>query len=138
MYVRRMNLSLTTTAAETAEKTYRRGEIYFADFGDTPGASINKIRPALIISNNRGNAHSPTVIVVALSSKYKKMNLPTHILMESNTGLKRRGIVMTEQVKTLDKTSLLEKCGQVSEAFLERVNRAVAISMGLDQKYNEL
>lgn len=129
-------MSSMTTDSVTEEKTYRRGEIYYADFGDSLDSTINKVRPALIISNNKGNTHSPTVIVVALSSKYKKLSLPTHIVLEDNTGLRRRGIVMTEQVKTLDKSSLLKKCGQVSEAFLERVNRAVAISMGLDQKYN--
>lgn len=117
------------------DKTIRRGEIYYADFGNSPGAAITGMHPALIISNNLGNEHGPTVIVAAITSKIKKTGMPTHIPLDNEEAC-CHGMVMAEQVKTVDKADIFAKCGQVSDAFIQKVDRAVAISMGLVQKYN--
>lgn len=118
-------------------KKIRRGDIYYADFGNSGDSAQNGVRPALVISNNLGNEYGPTVIVVAVTSKKKKLNMPTHLILECGTGLNRPGIVMAEQVKTMDKSSLQEKVGKVSNEFLEKVDRAISISVGLIPKYNE-
>ena len=118
------------------EKTVCRGDVYFADFGSRPGSAERGKRPVLVISNDRGNAHSPTVIVVAITSKAKAMHLPTHLKMEWNPDLKIRGTIMLEQISTLDKENLSDKVGQVSPGFLNRVDRALKISIGLEPKYN--
>lgn len=119
------------------EKIIRRGDIYFADFGDNPGSAMRGRRPALVISNDAGNTHSPTVIVVAITSKTKAMHLPTHLKMEWTPGLRTRGTVLLEQITTMDKDRLDNKIGQVSTEFLDRVDRALEISIGLNSKYNK-
>ena len=113
-----------------------RGEIYYVDFEQNAGSSMNGLRPALVISNDVGNQHGPTVIVAAISSSIKAMWLPTHLIVEYNKGLKTKSMVMLEQIKTVDKACLQEKVGSVSADFLEKVDRALTVSVGLDEKFN--
>lgn len=56
-----------------------RGEIYFADLSPVVGSEQGGIRPVLIVQNDVGNKHSPTVIAAAITSKHDKAKLPTHI-----------------------------------------------------------
>ena len=62
----------------------RRGDIYYADLRPVVGSEQGGIRPVLIIQNDTGNKHSPTVIVAAITSKMNKAKLPTHIELNSN------------------------------------------------------
>ena len=57
----------------------RRGDIYYADLRPVVGSEQGGIRPVLIIQNDIGNKHSPTVICAAITSKMNKAKLPTHI-----------------------------------------------------------
>ena len=57
----------------------RRGDIYYADLSPVVGSEQGGIRPVLIIQNDVGNRHSPTVICAAITSKMNKAKLPTHI-----------------------------------------------------------
>lgn len=116
--------------------TVYRGEIYYVDFEKNTGSSVNGLRPALVISNNVGNKHGPTVIVAAISSSIKAMWLPTHLIVEYNKGLKTKSMVMLEQIKTVDKACLHEKIGSVSPDFLEKVDKALTVSVGLNSNFN--
>lgn len=118
------------------EKTIRRGDIFYADFGEAEGSSMRGIRPALIISNNLGNENGPTVIVVAITSHIKAMHLPTHLVVESGIGLNKKSMLVFEQLKTIDKACLKDKIGQVSQSFLKRVDQALEASIGLNRRYN--
>ena len=69
----------------------RRGDIYFADLRPVVGSEQGGIRPVLIIQNDMGNRHSPTVICAAITSKMNKAKLPTHIALEEG-GSVRLGI----------------------------------------------
>ena len=67
------------------ERKIRRGEIYIADLDPVVGSEQGGERPVLVIQNNVGNTHSPTVIVLAITSRcQKKKNMPTHIPIESS------------------------------------------------------
>ena len=116
----------------------RRGDIYYADFGEAEGSAMQGRRPALIISNNKGNENSPVVIVAAITSSPKAKHLPTHLIMERRAGLWRKSMLLLEQICTMDKSLLGEKLGQVSEDFLKKVDRALGISVGLDSQYNSV
>ena len=110
-----------------------RGDIYYADLRPVIGSEQGGIRPVLILQNNVGNRHSPTVIAAAITSKQDKTNLPTHIGIKAGTGgLTRDSVVLLEQVRTLDKRRLRERAGQIDPDVQRRVDEALEISFGLE------
>lgn len=114
-------------------KTYLRGDMYYADLGRGIGSEQEGYRPVVIIQNNVGNKHSPTVIVAAVTSKVGvKAKLPTHYFLEAGTaGLEVPSIVLLEQLRTLDKNRLTVYAGKLSNRQISGVNHALAISIGL-------
>lgn len=117
----------------------KRGDIYFVDFGQN--IDSNKqcgIRPAVIVSNNRANEHSPVITVVPLTSRvYKKRSLPTHVFIPKSCGLDRNSLALAEQVESIDKKNLREKRGSITDtAVMERIIRAIQIQIGVDERYN--
>ena len=111
----------------------KRGEVFYADLSPVVGSEQGGVRPVLILQNDVGNRHSPTVIAAAITSKSEKNPLPTHIqLPQGAGGLSRESIVLLEQVRTLDKRRQREKTGSVSAEAMDRVDRALGISLGLE------
>ena len=112
--------------------TVKRGEIYYADLSPVVGSEQGGIRPVLIIQNDVGNLHSPTVIAAAITSRQAKSKMPTHItLRAAHCGLAHDSMVLLEQVRTLDKARLKAKTGELSLSDMYRVNRALSVSLGL-------
>ena len=115
-------------------QTVKRGEIYYADLSPVVGSEQGGMRPVLIIQNDAGNRHSPTVIAAAITSRTGKAKLPTHINLAAQTcGLPKDSIVLLEQVRTLDKTRLRERMGRVDAPVMDRIDVAIAVSFGLAQ-----
>lgn len=113
-------------------KPCSRGEMYYADLDENIGSEQNGYRPVLIIQNNIGNRHSPTVIIAAISSKVDaKARLPTHYLLKAENGLEFPSLVLLEQLRTIDKRRLEHYIGKLDEYHIRRINRALAISVGL-------
>ena len=114
------------------DTSVRRGEIYYADLSPVVGSEQGGVRPVLIVQNDTGNRHSPTVIAAAITSQINKAKLPTHIELSSGTyGLTRDSVVLLEQIRTLDKRRLREKMGRVDKELMDRVDAAIAVSFGL-------
>ena len=91
-----------------------RGDIFYADLSPVVGSEQGGLRPVLIVQNDVGNRHSPTVIAAAITSKQGKARLPTHIdVYGSEVGLARDSVVLLEQIRTIDKKRLKEKKKQV-------------------------
>ena len=110
----------------------RRGDIYYADLSPVIGSEQGGMRPVLIVQNDTGNRHSPTVIAAAITSQTGKAKLPTHIeLTGGSCGLTRDSVILLEQIRTIDKTRLRERMGKLPDAVMERVNDAIAVSFGL-------
>jgi len=110
----------------------RRGEIYYADLSPVVGSEQGGMRPVLIVQNDVGNRYSPTVIAAAITSQQNKARLPTHIEIEARTyGLSKNSVVLLEQMRTLDKRRLRERMGCLDEKAMQRVDGAIAISLGL-------
>ena len=116
-----------------AKREIYRGDIYYANLSPTVGSEQSGIRPVLIIQNNRGNLHSPTVIVAAITSQAKKKRMSTHIDLpvSQNCGLKRDSKVLLEQVRTLDKSRLTQYVGRVPREKMRDVDAALSVSVGL-------
>ena len=112
----------------------RRGDIYYADLSPVVGSAQGGMRPVLIIQNDTGNRHSPTVIAAAITSQTGKANLPTHISLAARScGLTRDSVILLEQVRTLDKSRLRERMGRLDEPAMHQVDNALAVSFGLPQ-----
>lgn len=113
------------------ERKIMRGEIYIADLDPVVGSEQGGERPVLVIQNNQGNKHSPTVIVLAITSRFhKKRNLPTHVPIESGD-LSKNSIALAEQVRTIDKSRLIHYVGRASKETMDYVDNALKVSMGV-------
>ena len=114
----------------------KRGDMFYADLSPVVGSEQGGIRPVIIIQNDIGNKHSPTVIAAAITSQMGKNKLPTHIeIGTQNSGLKADSIVLTEQIRTIDKSRLKEKIGHINEGIvMDKINNALGVSFGLDKK----
>lgn len=111
----------------------KRGEIYYADLSPVIGSEQGGIRPVLIVQNDVGNKFSPTVIAAAITSRQFKTSLPTHIKVNAHgCGLSKDSIVLLEQVRTIDKTRLREKMGNLDKNDMYKIDRALSVSFGLN------
>ena len=114
------------------DTSVKRGDIYYADLSPVVGSEQGGVRPVLIVQNDVGNKYSPTVIAAAITSRQDKNRLPTHIGVRADRcGLAKDSIVLTEQIRTLDKRRLRERAGRIPEDDMRRVDEALGVSMGL-------
>ena len=122
---------------DRSERTIHRGEIYYADLNPVVGSEQGGIRPVLILQNEVGNWFSPTVIVAAMTARGGKAHLPTHVPVGTDSGLRRPSLVLAEQVRTIDKSRLLERVGSLSPEEQKQVDRALRISFALSPQREE-
>ena len=112
--------------------TVKRGDIYYADLSPVVGSEQGGVRPVLIVQNDVGNKYSPTVIAAAVTSQLNKSKLPTHIEIDAiKYGLPKDSVILTEQIRTIDKRRLKEKIGHIDEELMNSVNDALFVSFGL-------
>lgn len=113
-------------------KEPRRGDIFYADLNPVIGSEQGGTRPVLILQNDIGNRFSPTTVVAAITSRINKAKLPTHVeLPTSRSELPVDSVVLLEQVRTIDRSRLIEKVYHLDPATMGRVDRALEISLGL-------
>ena len=114
------------------DEVVRRGDIFYADLSPVVGSEQGGTRPVLIVQNDTGNKHSPTVIAAAITSQTSKARLPTHInIVGANAGLSKDSVILLEQIRTIDKKRLREHMGRLDEKYMTQVNDALAVSFGL-------
>ena len=110
----------------------RRGDVYYADLRPVIGSEQGGIRPVLIIQNDIGNRHSPTVICAAITSKMNKAKLPTHVeLCASACHMVKDSVILLEQLRTIDKSRLKEKICHLDGDIMGRIDRGLKISLEL-------
>ncbi|MBQ9674157.1 MAG: type II toxin-antitoxin system PemK/MazF family toxin [Ruminococcus sp.] len=115
--------------------TVKRGDIYYADLSPVVGSEQGGVRPVLIVQNDVGNRYSPTVIAAAITSRHQKAKLPTHIEINGNSsGLAKDSVVLLEQIRTIDKRRLREKMGEVENGSMNKVDEALSISFGINNR----
>lgn len=115
--------------------TYLRGDMYYADLGQGVGSEQEGYRPVVIIQNNVGNKHSPTVIIAAITSKVGvKPKLPTHYFINAEDGLELPSVILLEQLRTIDKRRLEKYIGRLKKKHIDGMNHALAVSIDLVQK----
>ena len=110
----------------------KRGDIFYADLSPVIGSEQGGIRPVMIIQNDIGNRHSPTVICAAITSKMNKAKLPTHIEIDaSKYHLVKNSVVLLEQVRTIDKKRLKDFICHVDNKLMTQVDDALRVSLEL-------
>ena len=115
----------------------QRGDIYYADLSPVVGSEQGGMRPVLIIQNDVGNHHSPTVIAAAITAKIQKPKLPTHVgITAKANGVERDSVILLEQVRTIDKQRLKDKVTHLVAEKMRQVDRALTISVGLQPVLN--
>ena len=110
----------------------RRGDIYYADLSPVVGSEQGGVRPVLVIQNNVGNKHSPTIICAAITSKMNKAKLPTHIeISTKDYKIVRNSVILLEQIRTIDKQRLTEYVCHIDGTTMQKVDRAIRVSLEL-------
>lgn len=109
-----------------------RGDLYSACLDPVVGSEQGGIRPVLVIQNDVGNRHSPTVIVLAVTGQINKARLPTHVPVPAEgNGLMKDSVILAEQIRTLDKRRLRERIGAIAPEVMDKVSEALRISLGV-------
>lgn len=111
---------------------YMRGDIFFANL-EGSGSIQRGIRPVIIIQNDIGNKYSSTVIVATVTSQMKKCNQPTHVLIKKDNlnNLRCDSVIQLEQIRTINKSSLIKKSGKLKDDDIKRLDEALAVSVAL-------
>lgn len=122
-----------------ADQQIRRGDVYYADLSPVIGSEQGGIRPVVILQNNVGNRHSPTVIAAAITGQRSKARLPTHVqLGPFHAGLRCGSTILLEQLRTIDKARLRERIGALDNTMMAQIDQALAVSVGLDHDTSEI
>ena len=115
------------------EGSVKRGDIFYADLSPVVGSEQGGTRPVLIVQNDTGNRHSPTVIAAAITSQTGKARLPTHInIPGGSVGLSKDSVILLEQIRTIDKKRLREKVAHLDKKLMKTVDDALSVSFGLE------
>ena len=110
----------------------KRGDIYYADLRPVVGSEQGGVRPVLIIQNDIGNRHSPTVICAAITSRMNKTKLPTHIeILSGEYQIEKDSVILLEQLRTIDKKRLKDKVCHLDGPVMNRVDHALKVSLQL-------
>lgn len=108
----------------------KRGDIYLADLSPVRGSEQGGERPAIVVQNNIGNRYSPTIIVIAVSGRCYKKDLPVHVEL-NNDCLDKKSIALLEQVRTIDKSRLIEYLGRVTRREMNEIEKALYVSLDI-------
>jgi len=107
-------------------------DIYYASLNPVIGSEQGDNRPVLIVQNDTGNRHSPTVVIVPLTCKLEKRPLPTHVLIPQSDGLGQDSLALTEQIRTIDRSRLDGYIGCIGSKIQLKIDAALAICVGID------
>lgn len=122
-------LAVFTYLQEVRILIVKKGEVYYADLNSVIGCEQGGYRPVIIVQNNIGNFHSPTTIIVPVTARMRKKALPTHIKVKG-AGLPKKSIALLEQLRTIDKSRLKEKIGEITRTSLNKIDKGLLISLG--------
>lgn len=116
-------------------RAVKRGDIFFAALDIVVGSEQGGTRPVLVVSNDVGNKYSPTIVIVPLTGKVKKMLLPTHVEVPKNSGLHYDSIALVEQIRTIDRARLNEYIGRIEKNIQPDIDAAMAVCVGIEKVF---
>lgn len=110
----------------------KRGDIFLVNFDPTLGAEIQKTRPALVVSNDINNVHSPIVSISPITSNVTRVYSFEVEIPAGMGGLKIRSKIMVHQTRAVDKIRLIKKMGQLTPSIMTEVDQALRIHYDLE------
>jgi len=111
---------------------YKCGDIYLADLGTPAGSVQGDVRPVINIQNNTGSFFGPTLIVILLTTELKKLNQPTHYVLQKQRGLEQISMSESEQPVTINKTQVIKYLGKTDQAHMRKIDDCLRISLHLN------
>ncbi|WP_102342376.1 type II toxin-antitoxin system PemK/MazF family toxin [Galactobacillus timonensis] len=112
------------------EREFHQGDVYLARLGCPYGSEQGGIRPVIVLQNDAGCIYSPTVTMVPLTGTIKKQHLPSHYVLQDARFLRKRSMVLGEQIDTIDKGRMISYLGTLSKRDLEATAEAVKEHLG--------
>jgi mRNA interferase MazF len=111
----------------------KRGEVYWVNMDPAIGAEIKKLRPALVISNDINNQHSPLVTILPISSNINNPYPFEVFVAKGEGGLMRDGLIKANQIRTVDKKRISGSAvgPTLNSQLLQQVDQAVKIHLSL-------
>jgi mRNA interferase MazF len=116
-------------------KPIKRGDIYYARLNPVVGSEQGETRPILVVQNDIGNKHSPTIIVIPLTCKLNKPQMPTHVFIPQGNGPNENSIALAEQIRTIDRSRLDNFIGRINGDLQAEIDMALAVGIGLCQLF---
>ena len=115
----------------------KKGDVYYASLNPIVGSEQDGERPVVVVQNNLANKHSPTIIVVPITTVLKRMELPTHIPISKNRFLKKDSMILVEQIRAIDKKRLKAYLGHLRLEEMKLVDSAIVNAVDLKVKLEE-
>ncbi len=111
----------------------KNGDIFMAALPiDNEGSLQSGKRPVLVVSNDLANRFSPVVTILPITGSTSKHKLPTHVDITADCGLKKKSLVLAEQIMSINKKSLGRRIGSIANTDYEpKVKRAMEIQLCL-------
>ncbi len=110
----------------------KRGDVFLVNFDPTVGAEAKKTRPALVVSNDINNVHSPIVSISPITSNIKRVYSFEVEIPSGTQGLRTRSKVMVNQTRAVDKIRLIKKIAHLPKEIMVKVNQALRLHYELE------
>ena len=107
-----------------------RGDVYYADLSPVIGSEQGGVRPVVVVQNDKGNRYSKTIIIAPISKKMSKPPIPTHVIF-SDDSLSYVSMILCEQLRTIDKKRLGQWICTLDDKTIEKINKAIRVSLAL-------
>lgn len=109
----------------------KRGDIFMVNLGGNKGSIQGGSRPVVVVQNDIANKFAPILIVSPLTTSHSKKQLPTHVKVGLDSGLKQESTILSEQIITINKTDVMFKIGNIGTEVTEELNKALIVSLGM-------
>ena len=118
-------------------KPVRRGDIYYANLDPVIGFEQDGTRPCLVVQNEMGNKHSPTIVIVPITRNLNKKPIPTHVTIPHISGLSADSLALVEQIRTIDRSRLCEYIGRINGVVQEKIDNALAVCVDIERNISQ-
>lgn len=108
-----------------------RGDVWEVGLDPVRGSEMGKRRPCLVVSNDAANRSSPVVTIVAITSQAPKKSYPFMVEIPEGVGMEKRSWVTCAHIRSVSKERLEIRRARLDAETMRRVNRALAIQLGM-------
>jgi len=110
----------------------KRGDLFWVDLSPTTGSEQAGRRPVAVIQNDIGNKVAPTVIIAPLTTRSFTTHYPINVHVPKGiAGLFQHSTILLSQIRTIDKSRLGQTIGHLPASYLQQVDQAIKVSLGL-------